>query len=88
MKVEEHIPEGQASFDEVKAEIGNILSRPIADPKLRAFLTTLRQNAFLQIKEGYVDSAAAQGKDTTWKDPAQLKPETTTKAAVANRRHM
>ena len=88
MKVEEHIPEGQASFDEVKAEIGNILSRPIADPKLRAFLTTLRQNAFLQIKEGYVDSAAAPGKDTTWKDPAQLKPETTTKAAVANRRHM
>jgi peptidyl-prolyl cis-trans isomerase SurA len=88
MKVEEHVPEGQASFDEVKGEIANILSRPIADPKLRAYLTNLRKNAFLQIKEGYVDSAAAPGKDTTWKDPAQLAPETTTKAAVANRRHM
>ena len=88
MKVEEHIPEGQASFDEVKAEVANILSRPIADPKLRAYLTNLRVNAFLQIKDGYVDSAAAPGKDTTWKDPGALTPETTTKAAVANQRHM
>ena len=58
-----------------------------SQPKLRAFLTELRQNAFLQIKPGYVDSGAAPGKDTTWKDPAQLKPQTTTKEAVANQRH-
>jgi parvulin-like peptidyl-prolyl isomerase len=88
LRVEEHIPEGQASFDEVKSEIANILSRPIADPKLRAYLTNLRQNAFLQIKDGYTDVAAAPGKDTSWKDPAQLAPQTTTKAAVANQRHM
>ncbi len=29
-----------------------------------------------------MDSAAAPGKDTTWKDPATLKPETTTKEEV------
>jgi peptidyl-prolyl cis-trans isomerase SurA len=87
-RVEEHIPAGQASFDDVKGQINNILERPIADPKLREFLTKLRQNAFLQIKPGYVDSGAAPGKDTTWKDPTQLAPETTTKAAVANQRHL
>jgi hypothetical protein len=34
-----------------------------------------------------MDSGAAPGKDTTWRDALQLKPETTTKAAVQNQRH-
>jgi hypothetical protein len=55
-------------------------------PKLRAYLTRLRQDAFLQIREGYVDTGAAPGKDTSWQDVAQLKPETTTKEEVAARR--
>jgi parvulin-like peptidyl-prolyl isomerase len=87
LRVENHTPEGQASLDDVRGQINSILSKPIADPKLRTYLTTLRQNAFLQIKEGYVDSGAAPGKDTSWKDPAQLMPETITKSAVANQRH-
>ena len=56
-------------------------------PKLREYLTQLRENAFLQIKPGFVDSGAAPGKDTSWQDPAQLKPETTTKEAVAAHAH-
>ncbi len=88
LKVEEHTTAGQASFDEVQNQINNILSEPKVQPKLRAFLTQLRQNAFLQIKPGFVDSGAAPDKDTTWKDPAQLKPQTTTKEAVANQRHL
>jgi peptidyl-prolyl cis-trans isomerase SurA len=87
-KVEDHTPAGQASLDDVKGEITNKLTRPIADPKLRAYLTTLRQNAFLQIKPGYVDTGAAPGKDTAWKDPAQLMPETIKKSEVANQRHL
>jgi parvulin-like peptidyl-prolyl isomerase len=86
-RVEDHIPAGQASFDDVKGQIGNILTRPIAAPKLQTYLTGLRQNAFLQIKDGYIDTGAAPGKDTSWKDPAKLMPETTTKAQVANQRH-
>jgi parvulin-like peptidyl-prolyl isomerase len=87
-RVEEHIPDGQASLDDVKAQINNILIRPLADPKLRDYLTTLRRNAFLQIKPGYIDSGAAPDKDTTWSTPSQLMPETITKAAVANQRHL
>ena len=37
-------------------------------PALRAYLTKLRQEAFLQIQPGYVDSGAAPGKDTQWQD--------------------
>jgi hypothetical protein len=55
-------------------------------PKVREYLTKLREVAFLEIRAGYVDSGAAPGKDTSWKDPAQLKPETTTKEEVAARR--
>ena len=71
-----------------KGQITNILTRPIADPKLRTYLTTLRQNAFLQVKAGYIDTGAAPGKDTAWKDPAQLMPETIKKSEVANQRHL
>lgn len=86
MKVEERTAEGQASYEEVQSEIQSRLSEPKVQPKMRELLTQLRQKAFLQIKTGYLDSGAATGKDTTWKDPAQLKPQTTTKEAVANQR--
>jgi peptidyl-prolyl cis-trans isomerase SurA len=86
IKIEDRTVAGQAAFEEVQNEIQSRLSEPKVQPKLRALLTQLRQNAFLQIKPGYVDTGAAPDKDTTWKDPAQLKPQTTTKEAVANQR--
>jgi hypothetical protein len=55
------------------------------EPKVREYLTRLRAEAFLQIKDGYIDSGAAPGKDTRWQDVAQLKPQTTTKEEVASR---
>jgi hypothetical protein len=60
---------------------------PRVGPKVRDYLTMLRGNAFLQIKPGYADSGAAPGKDTTWQDPAAVRPETTTKEAVAAHGH-
>jgi peptidyl-prolyl cis-trans isomerase SurA len=33
-----------------------------------------------------VDNGVAPNKDTSWKDPATLKPETTTKEEVAGRK--
>ena len=62
------------------------LYTPRLQPALRAYLTKLREDAFLEIRGGYVDSGAAPGKDTAWKDPATLKPETTTKEEVASRK--
>jgi len=85
LKVEEHYAAGQASLDDVKDEIMEKLYTPRMQPELRKYLTKLREDAFIQIRGGFVDSGAAPGKDTTWKDPATLKPETTTKEEVAAR---
>lgn len=85
-KVEERWEAGQASYEEVENEIMERLAAPRIQPKVREYLTRLRQDAFLEIREGFADSAAAPGKDTSWKDPAQLRPETTTKEEVAARK--
>ena len=84
LKIEEHHDAGQASFEEVRDEVQNALVQPRMEPKVREYLTRLRQDAFLQIKEGYVDSGAAPGKDTRWQEVAVLKPPTTTKEEVAS----
>jgi peptidyl-prolyl cis-trans isomerase SurA len=86
-RIEEHYAAGQASEDEVESEINAKLMEPRVVPKVREYLTMLRQDAFLQIKAGYADSGAAPGKDTTWQDPGALRPETTTKEAVAAHGH-
>jgi parvulin-like peptidyl-prolyl isomerase len=85
-KLEEKHAAGLAPFEEVENEITEKLYVPRMQPKVREYLTKLRQEAFLEIRPGYVDSGAAPGKDTAWKDPAQLKPETTTKEEVAARK--
>jgi parvulin-like peptidyl-prolyl isomerase len=86
LKVEDRFEAGQASYEEVKNEIQDKLIQPKVEPKARAFLSRLREDAFLEIKEGYVDSGAVPGKDTRWKDVLALKPQTTTKEEVAARR--
>jgi len=85
LRVDERYESGQASFDEVKEEIQQKLAEPKVQPKIREYLTRLREEAYLQIKDGYVDSGAAPGKDTRWQDVAQLKTQTTTKEEVAAR---
>ena len=82
LKVEDHTKAGLAPLADVKPEIQNILYGPKMQPKMREYLTTLRKQAYLQIKPGYVDTGAAPGQNTAWQDPAQLKPETVTKAEV------
>jgi peptidyl-prolyl cis-trans isomerase SurA len=87
LKVEDRYAAGQASLEDVKNEIMDKLYTPRLQPSLRAYLTKLRADAFLEIKAGYADSGAAPNKDTSWKDPATLKPDTTTKEEVAARKH-
>jgi hypothetical protein len=85
LKVEEHFEAGQASFEEVQEDIHEVLVRPRLEPKVREYLMQLRQQAYLQIKDGYVDSGAAPGKDTRWQEVAMLKPPVTTKEEVTAR---
>jgi parvulin-like peptidyl-prolyl isomerase len=85
LKVEDKHKAGLASFEEVENEIAEKLYMPLFQPRVREYLTKLRQEAFLEIKDGYIDTSAAPGKSTRWSDPAQLKPETVTKEEVASR---
>jgi peptidyl-prolyl cis-trans isomerase SurA len=82
LKVDDHTKTGLAPLSDVRSEIENILYGPKMQPKVREYLTQLRKTAFLQIKAGYMDTGAAPGQNTAWQDPAQLKPETITKAEV------
>jgi len=84
LRVDEKHTAGLASLDEVENEIMQKLSAPKFEPAVRVYLTGLREQAFLEIREGFIDSGAAPGKDTSWRDPAQLKPETVTKEEVAS----
>jgi peptidyl-prolyl cis-trans isomerase SurA len=87
LKVEDRYEAGQAPLDAVENEIRDKLSMPQMQPKVRELLTKLREDAFLEIRAGYLDSGAAPGKSTAWQDPAQLKPETVTKEEVASHHH-
>lgn len=85
LKVDEHQKAGQATLEEVESEIQDKLYMPKMQPAIRDYLTKLRQDAFLEIKENWVDTGAAPGKNTAWTDPAQLRPETVTKAEVLSK---
>jgi len=82
LRVEDHQKAGQAELSEVENEITEKLLTPRMDAAIRAYLTTLRKDAFLEIKADYIDTGAANGKDTAWVDPAQLRPETVKKEEV------
>lgn len=85
LKVDDHQKAGQATFEEVENEIMDKMFTPKMQPAIRDYLTKLRQEAFLEIKEGWMDTGAAPGKQTAWVDPAQLRPETVTKEEVLSK---
>jgi len=84
LRVEVHQKAGQAELSEVENEVMDKLYAPRMQPMVRDYLTKLRKDAFLEIKSDWVDSGAAPGKDTSWVDPAQLKPETVSKTEVSS----
>ncbi len=85
LKVVQHDAAGLQPFDAVENDIMEKLYQPRMQPAVRAYLTKLRQEAFLQIKPGFVDSGAAPGKDATWQEAAKLKPQQVTVQELAER---
>jgi peptidyl-prolyl cis-trans isomerase SurA len=87
LQIADHQKAGLASFDEVEQEVTNKLFEPRFTPALRGYLNKLRESAFLEIKSPWVDTGAIPNKDTTWIDPAELKPETIKKDEYLNETH-
>lgn len=88
LRVEDHQKEGQAELADVEGEIRERLGSEMMGPKYRQYMTELRLNAYLEIREGFVDSGAAPGKNTNWADPAILQAATISKVEVENQRRM
>jgi peptidyl-prolyl cis-trans isomerase SurA len=82
LKVADRYREGLAELAEVEDEVRNKLIGPRYAPAIREYLTELREQAYIEIRPGYVDSAPAPGVDTSWTDPAKLAPVTTTREEV------
>jgi peptidyl-prolyl cis-trans isomerase SurA len=75
LQASEHQMAGIPPIKEVEPRIQDALYMQKLQPALRAFLTTLREEAFIDIKSGYLDSGASA---------KQTKPvETTTKIVTA-----
>lgn len=71
LKVVEHHQAGIPTFDEIEPKIQDALYQERIEPALRTFLTHLREDAFIDIKPGYVDTGAS---------PNQSKPVETANA--------
>jgi peptidyl-prolyl cis-trans isomerase SurA len=77
LKATEHQMAGIPTLKEVEPRIQDALYMQKLQPALRAYLTTLREEAFIDIKNGYIDSGASA---------KQTKPvETTAKEANAKK---
>ena len=73
----EHQAAGIPTLKEVEPRIQDALYMQKLQPALRAYLTTLREEAFIDYKNGYIDSGASA---------KQTKPiETTAKEAKAKK---
>ncbi len=83
LRVEDHQKEGLAELSEVEGEIRDRLASEIMMPKVREYLSELRRNSFIEIREPWVDTGAVPGQKTDWNDPALLRAETITKEEVA-----
>jgi len=77
LQVTEHPTAGIPSLKEIEPKIQDALYMQKLEPALRAYLTTLREQAFIDVKPGYIDTGASA---------KQTKPvETTAKEASAKK---
>ncbi|MGZ4813778.1 MAG: peptidylprolyl isomerase [Terriglobales bacterium] len=59
LKVDQHTPAGVPPLKDVEQNIQEAIYLQKLQPALRAYLTKLREDAYIDIKEGYTDSAAS-----------------------------
>jgi peptidyl-prolyl cis-trans isomerase SurA len=59
LKVVQHIPGGPRPFKEVEGQVEDAFYMSRMEPAIRAYLTKLREDAFIDIKPGYVDTGAS-----------------------------
>ena len=58
LKVVQHVPGGARPFKDVEQDVEQTYYMSKMDPAIRAYLSKMRNEAFIQIKQGYTDSGA------------------------------
>ncbi|MGC2332545.1 MAG: peptidylprolyl isomerase [Candidatus Acidiferrales bacterium] len=61
LKVNEHYQAGVQPLDKVSDQITNILYKQKMDPAMRDYLAELREESYVTVKPGFVDTAAVPG---------------------------
>ena len=59
LKVVEHIPGGVPAYKDVEQQVEENFYMARMEPAMRGYLTTMREQAFIDIKPGYSDSGAS-----------------------------
>ncbi len=59
LKVVQHVAGGPRPFKEVEPQVEDAFYMSRMEPAIRAYLTKMREEAFIDIKPGYVDSGAS-----------------------------
>jgi len=59
LKVTEHTAGGPAPYKDVEPQVEEALYESRMEPAIRAYLTKMREEAFIDIKAGYVDTGAS-----------------------------
>jgi peptidyl-prolyl cis-trans isomerase SurA len=72
LKVDEHVAAGIPPLKDIQNEVQNAIYSQKLQPALREYLTKLREDAFIEVRPGFVDTGAS---------PNQTKPTYTTAAA-------
>jgi peptidyl-prolyl cis-trans isomerase SurA len=65
LKVVEHVPGGIPEYKDVEQQVEEAFYQSRMEPAMREYLTTLREQAYIDIKPGYTDSGAS---------PKEVKP--------------
>lgn len=59
LKVNSHTAAGLQPFDQVQNQVMDAIGEQMMQPALRQYLTTLREQAYIDIRPGYVDAGAS-----------------------------
>ncbi len=59
LKVNQHTAAGLQPFEQVRGQVEDAMGEQKMQPALRAYLTTLREQASIEVRSGYTDSAAS-----------------------------
>jgi peptidyl-prolyl cis-trans isomerase SurA len=85
LKVTDHQAAGVAPLKDVEQQVQEGMYTEMIQPALRAYLTKLREDAYVEIRTGYVDSGAS-GKETKFGFAAYTPPVVKKKKAVQEKK--